>query len=273
MNFYPTRYSDLSNSEVNELYRSETWSDLSCDERLDALQELENRSAEACGNEPCEVKLEPMNGYQYGGYLNGEITLNEHLVADGEFVTQHEDGTIERDSVSDINAQMMDTIHHENYHTYQDEVVHGNLEHSDVTEAELWKANWSDEQYVDCDDPSGCYRIQSLEQSAYEHGEAETKAAFDEIETKYGQDAGYQEYLSSIEENSYESALEEAITINGDDNIQETINNNMLDAYHSNQTATETLTAEQSSADITAMENNASSSVSSSISDDLENCL
>lgn len=235
MNFYPTRYSELSNNDVNELYRSENWANLSHDERLDALQELENRSAEACGNEPCQVRLEEMNGFQYGGYANGEIVLNEHLVSDGRFVTQYADGSVDTVEVGGINAQMMDTIHHENYHAYQDEVIHGNIEHSDAYEAELWKANWPNEQYIGCDDPSGCYRIQSIEKSAFEHGETETKAAFSEIESQYGFDEGYQHYLEEIEANSYNNALENAKWINGDSNIEETVNNRMLDAYHDSQ--------------------------------------
>jgi len=273
MDFYQTRYSDLSNEEVNELYRSDTWSDMSRDERVDALQELENRSAEACGNQPCQVRTEEMNGYQFGGYANGEIVLNEHLVADGEFVTQYSDGSVETVEVGGINAQMMDTIHHENYHAYQDEVVHGQLEHSDAAEAELWSANWPDEQYISGDDPSGCYRIQSLEQSAFNHGEAETKAAFGKIEAKYGEDAGYQEYQEAIAADSYESALEDAKMINGDENIQETLNNNMLESYHANQVATETLVAEQPTVETASTDDTASSTGESSVSDDLEDCL
>jgi hypothetical protein len=235
MNPYPTRYSELSNAEVNELYRSETWDELSRDERLDALQELENRSAEELGNRPCEVKLEPMDGYQYGGYSNGEITLNEHLVTNGEFVTEHLDGSVEREAIADVNAQMMDTIHHENFHAYQDDVVSGRLEHSNAEDAELWSANWSNDEYIEPDDPSGCYGIQSLERSASEHGQAQTKAAFEEIEAKYGEDAGYQEYLKSIESDSYENALNHAQTISGDENIQETIDNDMLANYRASQ--------------------------------------
>lgn len=278
MDFYQTRYSDLSNEEVNELYRSNTWASLNRDARLDAMQELENRSAEACGNQPCQIKTEEMNGYQYGGYANGEIVLNEHLVADGQFVTHYADGSIETQDVGGINGQMMNTIHHENYHAFQDEVVRGQLEHWDAAEAELWAANWLDEQYIGSDDPSGCYRIQNLEKSAFEHGEAETQAAFNEIETKYGQDAGYQEYLGEIEADSYDNSLENAKMINGDSNIEETVNSRMLDAYHANQEATGTHVAE-SSADNEVVSNNTAttsdtaSSTSNSFSVEAENCL
>ena len=145
--------------------------------------------------------------------------------------------------------------------------------HSDAAEAELWSANWPDEQYISGDDPSGCYRIQSLEQSAFDHGEAETKAAFGEIEANYGEDAGYQEYLTSIQEDSYESALEDAKMINGDENIQETLNSNMLETYRANQAATETLTAEQPAAETMATENTVDNSATVSVANDMEDCL
>lgn len=273
MDFYHTRYSELSNAEVNELYRSDNWAGMTRNQRLDALQELENRSAAACGNQPCPVRTEEMNGYLYGGYANGEIVLNEHLVADGEFVTRYQDGSIERESVDGINAQMMDTIHHENYHAYQDEVVHGQLEHSDAEEAELWKANWPDEQYISGDDPSECYRIQSLEKSAFAHGEAETKAAFGEIEAKYGEDAGYQQYLGDIEADSYENALANAKKVNSDENIEETVNNRMLEAYQADQEAAQTSSTETSSAEASAAESGGDVGENNSNDDDLENSL
>lgn len=275
MDFYQTRYSDLSNEEVNELYRSDTWADMSRDERLDALQELENRSAEACGNQPCQVRTEEMNGYRFGGYANGEIVLNEYLVADGKFVTQYLDGSVETVEAGGINAQMMDTIHHENYHAYQDEVVHGQLEHSDTAEAELWSANWPNDQYISCNDPSECYRIQSLEKSAFAHGEAETKAAFIEIEAKYGEDAGYQQYLCEIEVDNYENALVNAKMVNSDSNIEETVNNRMLDAYRANQeAATGThITVRLANEAVTTTENPPASTTASSVSDDLEYSL
>ena len=232
MNVYPTRYNDLSNQGVNELYRSETWEGLNRDERLDALQELENRSAENLGNKPCEVRLEPMNGAQYGGYQDGVITVNENLVENGEFTVRYADGTTDSYAPGDTNAQLMDTIHHENYHAYQDDAINGRLEHGNQAEVEQWRANWDNENYTRGNDP--LYRVQSLEKTAFEHGETQTKDAFDEIEANYGTDAGYQEYLESISENSYEKSLAEAKELYGDENIESSVNNQMMQNYQTN---------------------------------------
>jgi hypothetical protein len=236
MDPFPTRYSGLSNSEVNELYRSETWDGLNRDERLDALQELENRSAESLGNRPCEVRLEQMEGAAYGGYSDGVIYVNEGLVENGELTVNFEDGTTMQYTPDDTNAQLMDTIHHENYHSYQDEVINGRLEHSDQAEAELWRAN--DENYIRGSDNESLYRVQSLERSAFDHGEIQTKAAFEEIEAKYGADDGFQTYQENIS-NSYENALTTAQTQYGE-NVQENLDNHMLANYsgsHANDNA------------------------------------
>jgi hypothetical protein len=232
MDFYPTRYSELSNSEINELYRSDMWSNLSYEERLDALQELENRTAEELGNQPCEVRTEEMNGAMYGYYCNGQIVVNESLVNNG--VLRYEDG--ENDVLeyvpNDVNAQLMDTIHHENYHAYQDDVINNRIEHDNQNEVALWRSN--EELYISSSDNSILYRIQSRERTAFYRGELQTKETFEGIEAKYGEDAGYQEYLISINEYSYEIALVTAKETYGDENIQETLDNYMLASYQEN---------------------------------------
>jgi hypothetical protein len=231
MNFYPTRYEGLSDQEVNELYRSDSWSGLSRDERLDALQELENRSSEQLGIEPCEVQLEHMEGATYGGYNDGVIYLNENLVENGELSVTFDDGTSQCFKQDDVNAQLMDTIHHENYHSYQDNAIHGIVDHENSSEVEQWRANWPQENYIGGNDPEHCYRLQSLEKSAFEHGETNTKQAFDEIQAKYGEDSGYQSYLENINEHSYENELEQAKSITGDQNIEQTVNQRIMDNY------------------------------------------
>ncbi|MDR0918188.1 MAG: hypothetical protein LBM93_02910 [Oscillospiraceae bacterium] len=276
MNFYPTRYNELSNQEVNELYRSETWSELSRNERLDALQELENRSSEELGIEPCEVRLEHMEGATYGGYNDGVIYLNENLVENGEFSVTFEDGTTQSFKQEDVNAQLMDTIHHENYHSYQDNAIHGMIEHDNTAEVEQWRANWAQENYIDGNDPEHCYRLQSLEKTAFEHGEANTTQAFDEIQTKYGEDAGYQSYLENINEYSYENELEQAKSITGDENIEQTVNQRIMDNYQANQaTDFSDNTLESTHSVQNADEGNVNDAVNNTpqITDEFEDCL
>jgi len=227
MDFYPTRYSNLSNNEVNELYRSEVWTELSLNERTDALQELANRSAEALGNEPCEVKLESMSGATYGMYRNGEIYINESLVEKGVLSVQV-DNEITEYPPGDVNAQLMDTVHHENYHAYQVDVMVGAVEHDNAGEVELWQANDLDANYID---EGSLYPIQSLEKSAFEYGERQTKTSFEEIEATHGEDTGYQNYLEYITNHSYENALANAQEMYDNENIEATLNEQMMSNY------------------------------------------
>lgn len=234
MDVYHTRYSDLTNEQVNELYRSEVWESLSLSERLDALQELENRSAVELGNKPCEVMLKPMEGAYYGAYHDGgRIFLNKNLVETGDLVVHDENGDVLASFHPDnTNVQLMDTIHHENFHAYQYEAINGIVNHENAAEVQQWKANWQAENYIRANDPEHCYRLQCLEKSAFNHGEAQTKRAFEAIETKYGIDTGYQSYLESIMENSFEYELEQAQAITGDQNIESSVNQKILDNYN-----------------------------------------
>lgn len=229
MDFYPTRYNELSNFEVNALYRSDMWSNLSREEKLEALQELENRTAEELGNHPCEVCTEKMNGAMYGYYSSGQIVVNESLINDGVLRYEDSDGNTLEFAPDDVNAQMMDTIHHENYHAYQADVINNRLEHNNQSEVNLWRAN--EEVYISSCDNDVLYRIQPQERVAFERGESQTKAAFNEIEDRYGEDAGYQEYIASINKYSYDNALTMAKETYGDENIQETVDNYMLASY------------------------------------------
>lgn len=232
MDFYPTRYSGLSDREVNELYRFDTWSDLSPEERNDALQELENRAAQKLGNQSCEVCTEEMNGSIYGYYCKGRIYINVSLVIDNVLHYEDPQGNIIEYTPADINAQMMDTIYHENYHAYQDDVIHNRLEYENQDEAALWRAN--EDMYISSSENGILYRIQSQERTAFAQGELQTSAAFEEIEAKYGVDAGYQEYYTFIKEDSYENILLEAKENYDDENIQETLDHYMISSYQEN---------------------------------------
>lgn len=128
---------------------------------------------------------------------------------------------------TDVNSQLMDTVHHENYHAYKDVVTIGQIQHDDQYELELWKAN--DENYT-FEYPF--YRIQSLEVYAFDRGESKTQDAFKTIEEMYGKDSGYQESLTSIQDNSYEKALSDAIELAGNKNIQQSYENEMIAKYN-----------------------------------------
>ena len=249
MDFYPTRFSELTASEVCELYRADKWATLSREERLDALQELENRAADELGNQPCEIRTEEMSGSTYGYYINGQIAINESLVNDGILRFEDTDGTVIEYVPHDVNAQMMDTIHHENYHAYQDEVINDRLEHDDAEESTLWRAN--EGNYISSSDNGILYRMQAQERSAFEQGESQTKVAFEKMEEKYSEDTGYQEYLASINEHSYDKALSTAKEIYDSENIQEVLDNYMLANYQENYEERGTLIADSESADST----------------------
>ena len=153
--------------------------------------------------------------------------INQDLVKNSEFCLEFEDGTKMSYKSTDVNSQLMETVHHENYHAYQDEATIGHIQHDDQYKLELWKAN--DENYTF---EYTFYRIQSLEASAFDRGESKTQDAFKKIEEMYGKDSGYQEYLTSIQDKSYEKALSDAIGLTGNKNIQRSYENEMIAQYN-----------------------------------------
>jgi len=214
---YITQYDDLTYDEVQELYRQDVWQNLSAEQRYDALQELENRAAEENGISPCLVRPENMNGAVYGGYCNGEIIINSNLVERGEFVHTYvnEDGVVDTDTyqIEGANAELMDTMYHENFHSYQDNVLSGRVEHHDAEEVQRWRDNsYQEGIYIDnrCGTYDDLYRIQDYEKSAFARGEEKTKEAFESMEDKYGADEGYDRYKDNVEANSYDNALARA---------------------------------------------------------------
>ena len=235
---YFTKYHFRSDSELYSLFSHQTWNSLNFNSKMAALQELENRAAKAYGNTPRRVVAETMQGSKYGGYNSNDdvIRLNRGLIESGRFTYRDENTGKITDSrkMNSANAELVDTIYHENYHAYQQDVVNGRIQHPDKREAELWRANLERDEnghlvrYCSSDLD---YRIQSSERSAWKTGESETRRVFDTIEKENGPDPGYAEYKRDLVKNSYEKKLAEAKAISGNPYYREDLDEGMLKDY------------------------------------------
>lgn len=92
-------YSGLSDDELLDKFRSETWSGLDEEHRVAVFQEMENRSAAEQGREPAQVVSMDKPGY-HGGYtdISNQITI---------------------DVTNDSSYESLDTYLHESNHAYQ----------------------------------------------------------------------------------------------------------------------------------------------------------
>lgn len=228
---------------VYEKFHSRNWNQLSYAQRMEAVQELENLSANRNGAVPCPVRSEYLEGGQYGYYNGSEIVVNRHVLEKGEFVktVTHKDGSTEqfRYACKDDNLQVMDTIFHEDYHSFQDQAVNGivpqdQLDKMGVTPKLLhdWKANQSIANYISPDVDRDLYRIQLLEAFAYREGKNRTKEAFGYLNQKYGQDEKYQNYKEYLLRDSYINSYKECKQRYHNENIARDLQNKMNERYY-----------------------------------------
>lgn len=151
-------------AECQEL-RLENWQNLELNERLDVLNNLEERIAAIEHRTPCPVKaghdmgtLEVWgdNVYgQMGGYRPGyqDITINAELIMSDNPI---------------VHREMLDTLIHEGRHAYQDYNLHVCEVHPRHSEVESWRDTWGDGKWEyagDCSTLIGqrLYEQQSIE--------------------------------------------------------------------------------------------------------------
>ncbi len=108
-----------------EALRPEVWEGLGVEERLEALQGIEDRMAEIQGRPAVAVGTATLEEGTYGGYRSDYgIVLNEAHVASNDI------------------AEIVDSVVHEGRHAYQDYAIHHLGFVSDASLVESWTANW-----------------------------------------------------------------------------------------------------------------------------------
>lgn len=110
-----------------DLFHTSNWRKLSFEERLEALQMLENDYAKKQGRAPRIVEAEKMEGLEYMGYYNPKqdlIKINEDHV--------------KRD---DYNYCCVETVIHEGRHAYQIDVIQYGSSSEDQMEVQKWAEN------------------------------------------------------------------------------------------------------------------------------------
>ncbi len=201
-----------------------------------ALQELENRVAKSYGNAPRRVVAQTMRtGYTYGGYSHKDdvIQINRDLIESAR-LTCEKDGLSVSSIKNNANAELVDTIFHENYHAYQRDVIDGKISHPDKREAAIWATNLKRDQngnLVHYLSDGIEYRIQSCERTAFREGESGTRRVFGMLEKEYGPDYGYADYQRNLANDSYEKQLAYAQACSGNPYFQEDLDEEMLQQY------------------------------------------
>ena len=190
-------YSDLDGNHLMGLFGSDSWKSMSFEQRLSACQEVENRYAAANGVAPCRVMTEPMIGGTYGWQSGNTITLNESLLRDGCFLTEDVDENGNKVIVPLADHapgwNILDTIFHEGTHGIQTE--QGRMV----------------DTYIQPESDRDLYRIQGIEKEAFAAGQQNTLTAIQLVQQSTGKiDPQAKAYLTSVQEDRFETALDDA---------------------------------------------------------------
>jgi len=116
--------------------RYEEWKELSFDQRMEALNEMEHAIAEIEHRNPCPVYAEKL-GEKHYGYFNHE---DKHIVINSEYINS--------DSFKD-HSEVLNTLIHEGRHAYQDYNLTEREVHPRQGELENWRINEQEFGYRD----------------------------------------------------------------------------------------------------------------------------
>lgn len=143
--------------------RSTAWDNLTTqNERLEVLQEVENRSASLVGR-PALPVLPAVLGPGECGLCDGEtIWINEDYLEPG------------------FSQEMVRTIIHEGRHAYQYHVCNNPTLHGDLAEVNAWRWNLSPGHYIEWRENPPRYMSQPVEADAFAYEEAVMEAYLSE---------------------------------------------------------------------------------------------
>lgn len=243
-----TRFQNVSNQQLFNLYRQENWSCLKEEEKLDLYQETVNRHAAALGEKGApRVELEDMGPFTAGSHADGVIRLNRKMLIEGLQEEQIDDMVVfyERD---DANLQAMMTCFHENYHAWQDQCLDGTIRcnHEDLlrqyqaNDFNLSAVRDSDgmlkvgSQYItgNRDENYFLYYLQSTERDAHRKSEMLTLHVMEQLEQAYGTEESFQAFREDVKINGYDMTLERAKEYYQNPNIEKDVNRTLMNAYY-----------------------------------------
>lgn len=137
----------------------EKWSSLEDSEKVEVLQTIENRMAFESGRLPCPVVGQWLytgeDGIVLGSYSRDTQTI---YINTSQFVPESKYG---KDP-----DRIITTCIHEGRHAYQNQVTNGFITHENAEEAEIWKDNLSEDNYISYQENPVAYYMQPVEVDA-----------------------------------------------------------------------------------------------------------
>jgi len=185
-----------------KILHSENWNKASWQEKLEALQKLENLQAAQHGRKPYVIELEQYkNNRANGACHNGKgiIYLNENLLKNNENFS---------------NYRSIESVFHEGRHSYQYMVYERKIEHSNEKEVADWIKNKI--FYVNGSENKLLYELQPREMDARKYGLAELEKFYNGLEKSFGKDENITNYFNKRKDEEQE-IIKDAIKKYGQD--------------------------------------------------------
>ena len=193
--------------QLYDKFAHDEWASLAPEQKLDALQALENDFAYRQGRPAKRVRPGRLDDNTYGGWSEADdcITINENLIYHSNLT-----GASNDPAQADVNMQLFDTIAHEGYHAYQSYALKHPEIHADKAQLNEWLLNKG--RYWNPDEGER-YLIQPVERDAWRYGHEATLRAFQGIEARHGAEpeAAWEQYESANMNSSYEHAIRAAV--------------------------------------------------------------
>lgn len=137
----------------------EKWSSLEDSEKIEVLQTIENRMAFESGRLPCPVVGRWLytgeDGIVLGSYSRDTQTI---YINTSQFDPESKYG---KDP-----DRIITTCIHEGRHAYQNQVANGLITHEDAEEAEAWRDNLAEDNYISYQENPVAYYMQPVEVDA-----------------------------------------------------------------------------------------------------------
>ena len=244
--FKTTLFSAFSDERLYSFFREESWKNLDEGTKQQLCQEVVNREAQSLGMVRApEVSFSREIGNNYGVSGRNQIQLNARYFVDEQPTAFDNDGNIYNVNIPDVNLQALNTLFHENQHTYQEQIVDNEIEiddpeielqyrSNDFTRTSIQTENGlqTGYQYLSNVDNTKAgyyaYYLQSTERDAYVYAEKKTAQVREMLTEKYGDEPSFQ--INRIDEklNGYQATLEKAKAEFGNENIEKEINRSLV---------------------------------------------
>lgn len=196
-------------------FHSKNWEKIKKTDRIILLREVENIEAQKLQREPFEIKLLPAdykwNEFYMDFYVdkkNRKIYSRRNFVEDGIMQVQ-ENEQMKKTRIRHINYELLDCLYHEQYHImtshyfriYQTGMENAYKEHSEYI---VWGSRdgamsiYNNQEMMK--KRHYIYRMIPDEYYAFQYAEEKVKHKAQQLIDIYGEDKGYNYYLSVLEE-------------------------------------------------------------------------